>query len=318
MAILKRQSWLASGRVFALALLVGLARCGAPLTHEGPAPAESVAPLGRVQNWAYWLQDVRPSAAGELVCDLLVTDPSRDGSAAGRWGEEDMRALSSDPRGGKKLLLAYLSVGEAEDYRGYWKPAWKASAPSWLGPENPEWKGNYPVRFWDPAWQELILGEGGPLAAALRQGFDGIYLDRIDVYEHWEEELGPAPARERMAAFVLKIAARARELAPGALVVLQNGGEVAVRPEVLSRIDALALEDTFFNGEEAQSAEHTRIVLEQARRVRRAGKPVFAVDYCREPAHVAAFARQARAEGLIPYAATRALDQPTRPLRSPR
>ena len=40
------------------------------------------------------------------------------------------------------------SVGEAEDYRFYWRKGWKAGSPSFLGKENPQWKHNYAVRYW--------------------------------------------------------------------------------------------------------------------------------------------------------------------------
>ena len=46
----------------------------------------------------------------------------------------------------RSMVLAYLSIGEAEDYRGYWDPSWVDAsgvpipgvAPAWLGAENPE------------------------------------------------------------------------------------------------------------------------------------------------------------------------------------
>lgn len=36
-------------------------------------------------------------------------------------------------------MLVYLSVGEAEDYRPYWKAAWKKRPPAWLGSSNSAW-----------------------------------------------------------------------------------------------------------------------------------------------------------------------------------
>ncbi|TAN37800.1 MAG: hypothetical protein EPN23_04615 [Verrucomicrobia bacterium] len=48
-------------------------------------------------------------------------------------------------------MRAYLSIGEAGDYRGYWEKEWSAQPPTWLGAENPDWKGNFKVRYWQPA-----------------------------------------------------------------------------------------------------------------------------------------------------------------------
>ncbi len=56
-----------------------------------------------------------------------------------------------------KTVLAYVSIGEAEDCRWYWDSAWENDPPEWLGPENPEWEGNYPVKFWYPQWVEIVM-----------------------------------------------------------------------------------------------------------------------------------------------------------------
>ena len=42
-------------------------------------------------------------------------------------------------------MFAYLSLGEAEDYRFYWQPSWNSRKPAWLHGENPGWRGNYLV-----------------------------------------------------------------------------------------------------------------------------------------------------------------------------
>jgi len=202
-------------------------------------------------------------------------------------------------------------VGEAEDYRSYWKPAWRTSPPPWLGKENPDWPGNYPVRYWDPEWKKILLAKEGPLARLIAAGFEGVYLDRVDVFEHWVEAgvLGEAEARKKMASFLAEIAAFARARRPGFLVIVQNAASVASRQDVLPLIDGLALEDTFYDGDEVQELDHTREVLSHARRVRAARKQVLAVDYCRKPEHVARFVKRAKEAGFLPYTTVRDLDR---------
>ena len=73
-----------------------------------------------------------------------------------------------------------MSIGEAEDYRFYWREEWDDSGPSWLDVENADWPGNYKVRFWDSGWQSIMLQYADRILAA---GFDGVYLDIIDAYE---------------------------------------------------------------------------------------------------------------------------------------
>ncbi|MGE0713079.1 MAG: MJ1477/TM1410 family putative glycoside hydrolase [Planctomycetota bacterium] len=296
-----------------------LAGCASEAPRGEPAPGvvrarPAPAPLARVTSWGYWLQGVDPERVAQSPFGLIVTDPSRDGSRAGEWDPAAVARL----RSGARLALAYLSVGEAEDYRGYWRPEWKERPPAWLGAENPEWKGNYPVRFWDPGWQALFLADDGPLLRLIRAGFDGVYLDRVDVYEHWaaagsqggpQAGLDEAEAARRMSAFVLALARRARAARPGFLVVVQNAPALAVRPEVLRAIDGVALESTFYVEERPQDPAETREVLGYAQQVRSAGKPVFSVDYCRDPTRVADAYRRARAAGLVPYSTVRALDR---------
>jgi endo-alpha-1,4-polygalactosaminidase (GH114 family) len=147
-----------------------------------------------------------------------------------------------------RVCLAYLSIGEAEDYRGYWRPEWRKAPPPWLGPENPDWKGNFAVRFWDPGWRAVLLADDGPLARVVAAGWDGVYLDLVDVYDVWADkgELDRDEGRARMATLVRDLAAFARASRPGFVVVPQNGADLAARDDVLAVIDGLALEDTFF------------------------------------------------------------------------
>jgi cysteinyl-tRNA synthetase len=117
--------------------------------------------------------------------DLIILDPF-----SGDWkaGLEDLKPLKTKPAGGRRLLLCYVSIGEAENYRFYWKKDWKPGKPAFIGPENPEWKKNFAVKYWDPAWQKLILdGDDAYLAKVLAAGFDGIYLDKVDEFEWFEE-----------------------------------------------------------------------------------------------------------------------------------
>lgn len=99
----------------------------------------------------------------------------------------DIASLKVKSNGGTRLVIAYMSIGEAEDYRYYWNEEWKNDSPSWLTEENPNWPGNYKVRYWDETWQSLIYGNNDSyLKKILDAEFDGVYLDIIDAYEYFE------------------------------------------------------------------------------------------------------------------------------------
>ncbi|MFQ5795846.1 MAG: endo alpha-1,4 polygalactosaminidase [Candidatus Bipolaricaulia bacterium] len=98
-----------------------------------------------------------------------------------------MASLKTKANGGSRLVIAYMSIGEAEDYRYYWQAEWKPNPPSWLAEENPDWPGNYKVRYWDRNWQNVIYESNDSyLKKILDAGFDGVYLDIIDAFEYFE------------------------------------------------------------------------------------------------------------------------------------
>ncbi len=105
------------------------------------------------------------------------------------YAASEIRELKTKRNGGKRLVICYMSIGEAEDCRYYWNGAWKTDKPAWLAEENPHWKGNYVVKYWDPDWQKIITGNDGSYQKKiLDAGFDGVYLDIIDAFEYFEKE----------------------------------------------------------------------------------------------------------------------------------
>ena len=100
---------------------------------------------------------------------------------------EKINTLKTKNNGGKRLVISYMSIGEAEDYRYYWKSGWDINPPVWLADENPYWLGNYKVRYWIKEWQDIIFGsESSYLKKIIDAGFDGVYLDIIDAFEYFE------------------------------------------------------------------------------------------------------------------------------------
>ena len=95
----------------------------------------------------------------------------------------DIASLKTKDNGSDRLVICYMSIGEAEDYRYYWSSLNK----NLVCNENPDWKGNYAVKYWDDDWKSVILGnEQSYLKKILNAGFDGVYLDIIEAYETFE------------------------------------------------------------------------------------------------------------------------------------
>jgi cysteinyl-tRNA synthetase len=259
--------------------------------------------LADVDDFAYWLQDIDLGVLGASRFDLAIIDYSRDGGDAGKFSPDEIAALK-ESAGGPKVVLAYISVGEAEDYRWYWRASWEPGDPPWLGPENPAWPGNYPVRFWNPEWQAIVFEYLDRIQAA---GFDGVYLDRVDVYEEWSSER--PTARADMAAFVAAIADYCRARAPAFYVFPQNGHELIDEAGYAGKIDGLGSEDNYYDGEKALPPAEVAYREEYLDKYVAAGKKVLVVDYCRRANLIDDVYARAASRGYVPYCTVRDLDR---------
>lgn len=95
----------------------------------------------------------------------------------------DIESLKTKANGGSRLVICYMSIGEAEDYRYYWNGLDK----NLICRENPDWKGNFAVKYWEADWKSVIYGnEQSYLKKILDAGFNGVYLDIIEAYETFE------------------------------------------------------------------------------------------------------------------------------------
>lgn len=87
---------------------------------------------------------------------------------------DEINRLKIKQNGGKRLVICYMSIGEAEDYRFYWQSNWNSNKPEWLD-ENPSWKGNYKVKYWNSDWKNIIYGkQNSYLDLILSAEFDGV------------------------------------------------------------------------------------------------------------------------------------------------
>jgi cysteinyl-tRNA synthetase, unknown class len=301
--------------------VVGATVCMQPVMGREAASAEQrakvamaekrAATMAKVKSWGYQLQRLDPPAIAASPFDLVVIDhaPDRVESVEMLFRRAELDALKTKPDGTRRLVLAYLSIGEAENYRFYWDNAWfdDLRRPAWLGEVNPQWVGNYPVEFWRPGWQQLIYGRSDSyLDRVLDAGFDGIYLDRADVYDQFKDR---PQAKEEMAAFVSGLIDHARSIKPDTLVVLQNAEELVRRKDIRSRIDGVAKESLFFNPDliAAASASDVTAALGDLRLARKAGRKILLVEYLGDPVRAKQARTRAEAEGFVIHFAERSL-----------
>ena len=268
--------------------------------------------LANVQSWGYQLQRVDPDLVASSPYDLMVVDYARDGTDEQAFSRADVAMMQRKPDGGARIVLAYLSIGEAEDYRSYWQRDWTNSPPAWLAGENPDWPGNFTVRYWDPRWQSLILGNPSAyLDRIIAAGFDGVYLDRIDTFEVAEPTISRAMRLQLMAKFVAAIADYARAVQPGFIVIGQNGEELLDNPVYADAIDGMGKEDLFFglDGDGMLNSKgELRASLTPLQRFLATGKPVFLIEYLETPESKALARQNAASLGVPLFIGDRELD----------
>lgn len=152
---------------------------------------DDIARLGEARNFLYLINPDQYASKTELVnaisatnYDLLILDLF---VGVTQLTTNDLTKLKIKANGASRLVIAYMSIGEAENYRYYWNTEWEDERPDWLEKENPRWEGNFKVQYWNPEWQAIIFGkEESYLDKIISAGFDGVYLDIIEAFEYFE------------------------------------------------------------------------------------------------------------------------------------
>jgi cysteinyl-tRNA synthetase, unknown class len=273
-------------------------------------------PLLAVKSWHYQLDKLEVETAAKLDADMLVIDYARLGGKV-PLTREDVTRLKLRPDGRKRIVISYLSIGEAEEFRWYWNAEWKASKPDWLVEENCAWPRAWMVRYWLQGWKDVIYaGPQSYLKRIVDAGFDGVYLDRVDMHEHTGDL--NAASKAAMIEFVTELAATGRALKPGFLIIPQNGEDMLDDRRYRRVIDAVAKEE-LLNSSTGTGQRNTAKSIDQAvhylRKLAWDYKPIFPVEYLLSSEAIEATRTEVRRLGFTPVFPTRALDggNPTAP-----
>jgi cysteinyl-tRNA synthetase len=337
--------------IFSRSLLLAATLAGASVAQAAPPSTEPL-PLNEVKFWASQLQETQaPGGADALAAskyDMLVVEPARTEQEYSLFNTAAMvsqlKASTAHDGVHRKLVIAYVNAGEAENPRWYWKWSqdWKqghskpADWPSFILKPDPEgWGGNFPVAYWDPAWKQIVIT--GKNAApdkwrdyvsvvdeTIRDGFDGIYLDWVEGYDDpgivaAAKQAKVDPAAE-MVKFINEIRAYAQKRNPHFLIIVQNGAElIEDAPEIIEAVDALSQEHIWAKGgsdvewdnpagyDSPTDPEDTAATLKVLKLFRHHGKPVFNIEYAVTKAP--GLYKLSRENGLVPYCSRSGLSQ---------
>ena len=315
--------------IFLVSILFTM-NCGNGLTPQmengGPPPP----------SWVFQLQNIKIDALAESGFTLAVIDYSKDGTDPKQFSKEEIQRLVAND----VTPISYISIGEAESYRYYWGTNWldekdknklTADAPGWLGHTNPDWVGNYKVRYWDPDWREHFVKPY--LDKIIQQGFHGVYLDIIDGFEYWADPEtynsgmetlhkndpvdNEAKSAQRMIELVQWIAQYCREQSPlgdDFMIFPQNGERILIYDgdgSYLKSVSGIGVEDTWYDKTNKNSDSTVKYRLQFLDQFRKNRKTVLSVDYVDTGDHKSSanldrikdYLSQCRSRGFACYAA---------------
>jgi len=177
----------------------------------------------------------------------------------------------------KTIKIAYVSVGEAENYRSYWLQIQKAS---WILEENPNWKGNYLVDLRDEQWHQVLLDQ--VLPDVIDKGFQGIMMDTLDTSLQLESE--DSEQYSGMHAATIQLVKKIKERYPYLHLVSNNGFHIL--PEIGAYLSGMLVEDIhmmidFDNNAYVKVSDEDRAYkIDVLKSMQRKFKlPVFNIDY---------------------------------------
>jgi len=245
-----------------------------------------------------WYDNVDESKLLKLTPELLIVDPDE-------ISRETIRKLQE--RGTK--ILAYVNLGMAEEWRSYWKERWRRSPPRWIAEKSREWDGEYVVMFWHPAWKRIIRKI---LKSIAREGYDGILLDNVDVYEYWEGR--GYRAVENLLATIKWI----RLTYDGEIYVnIGSGLKLLYNKEFINLVDGILREEVWASYKGAIDPEETREILNALTYAKQHGKGVVILDYSNDEHVINVILSRCEALGFKCYIGSRDLNSIPEYLENP-
>ncbi len=315
-------------------MTVMLFACGESDNSEIEPEASTTLNGVEISYFMYQIQHLEEHSSidllGETEYDMLVVEPGFNLKEDPYDVTYMVNKLKNKPNGDKRILLAYIDIGQAEEWRTYWGDDWTAPTettqgyPDFLITIDPDgWEGNYPVAYWDTAWMDIWLADDGLIKKIADFGFDGVYLDWVEAYDddnirNYAAAQGKNTENEMMA-FIEKIGNIGKTVNQGFLVVSQNAPYlIDANPTYYSTIiDAIATEDTWFygegdadwdspgagdlkGGERHEDDYSTSNRIKQNKKYLNYGIPVFTVDYCISQQNADLVYNESRKNGFIP------------------
>jgi cysteinyl-tRNA synthetase len=148
---------------------------------------DNIINLNQVKNFIYLINSSSFASKQDFIqalaatnFDLILIDLFFNNEP---FSLNEIQQLKTKANGAQRLVVAYMNIGAAENYRYYWQSSWNLHHPSWIRKKYPGYDDEYYVAYWEPEWQQIIYGnDQSYLKKILDAGFDGAYLDNVQAY----------------------------------------------------------------------------------------------------------------------------------------
>jgi cysteinyl-tRNA synthetase len=148
---------------------------------------DDIASLSQVKNFLYlispypnFLTDIAATNYDAVFVDMLTAGSTSITQA-------EVTALKAKNNGHTRLVFAYMSVGQLSNYRYYFDPLWATAPPVWAEDPDGRFAGSYWIHYWAPQWHRMLYGSSEAYVDKIIDlGFDGVILDVVDAYNHFQ------------------------------------------------------------------------------------------------------------------------------------
>jgi len=149
--------------------------------------SNNISTLADAQNYLYIINSENYASKQNFLSaidatnfDVILIDLFFEETA---FTTAEINELKTKANGAQRLVIAYMNVGSAENYRYYWQDDWKLHNPNWIKKKYDGYEDEFWVEFWNEDWQKIIFGNNDSYTKKIIDaGFDGAYLDNVEAY----------------------------------------------------------------------------------------------------------------------------------------
>lgn len=244
---------------------------------------------GQKSAIVYYGKDISYSNVG--IHDYIIVEP------------ENISPYTHGFKSYKKKIYAYVSIGEAEAYRRYFKEI----KPEWKIAQNRAW-GSTVMDISSDEYHEFLYAHA--IEPLVQKGYENFFFDTLDSYQIAAETESQRKEYERgLIRFIKKFKLRY----PHAKLIVNRGFEVM--DQIHTSVDAVLFESLFQGLSPATLAydsvkeRERQWLLSQIKKVKAYGLELICVDYVdsKDEEKAEETAKKIEALGIIPYVSNKEL-----------